>query len=177
MGDSETGKEQERAPGGRFRAGVSGNPAGRPRGSRNKITQLCGDLLGDKAEEIMQRVVKDALKGRAVALRLVVDRLVPIKGARDRMSALELPAVHAAGELVDASAAVISATASGEISLGEAKEYMQLLETQRRILETGELARRLEHLEATVPGASPVRTEIERVRLVLDEHLNVERKQ
>jgi hypothetical protein len=164
-----------RKPGGKFAPGVSGNPAGRPKGARNRVTELCADLLGDDAEQIMKECIKRAKKGDAVALRLCVERLVPIRAARDRSIVVEdLPDVRQAGDLVAAAALVISRAASGEMSLSEAKEFMALLQVERALIETQDLAVRLEVLEGQVSdgGAqAPAVAELARRvrRCVLDE--------
>jgi hypothetical protein len=147
VGADNTGEKQERR-GGRFRKGQSGNPAGRPRGSRNRVTQLCADLLGGDAEAIMGKLIKLAKSGKPYALRLAVERLIPARGARDRAVAFELPGVAVAADLATAAAAVIGHAASGDITLSEAREFMALLEAQRKVMETTDLVVRLEALEA-----------------------------
>ena len=148
---------------GRFAAGVSGNPGGRPRGSRNRTSKLCSDLLSADAGEIIAKVIRLAKKGDGVALKLCVERLLPVRTARDRAVDLVLPAAASAADLVRAAAVVIEQAAAGEISLSEARDFMELLERQRRSIETGDLAVRIEALEAS--GAAQVGV---RVRRVLD---------
>lgn len=147
----ETGKEQAgRAAGGRFAAGSSGNPAGRPRGSRNRTTQLCADLLSAEAPAIFERLVKMARKGDSVALKLCVDRLLPVRAARDRTVELDLPAVRRAGDLVDAARVVIQEAAAGNITLSEARDLAALLSAERALIETTDLAVRIEALEGQI---------------------------
>jgi len=148
MASRETGtKQAARASHGRFSSGVSGNPAGRPRGSRNRVTQLCSELLAADAEAVFARLIKEAKRGEPLAMRLVVERLVPIRAARDRVVEVDLPDVGRAVDLVEAAAALVNHAASGEITLSEAKEFMGLLEGERKLMETADLAVRLEALE------------------------------
>lgn len=168
-----TGRNQA----GRFEPGRSGNPSGRPKGSRNRATKLCEDLLGEDAEEVMQACIRRAKAGDGVALRLCIERLVPIRAARDR--AVELPAfdVGKVGDLAAAAAAVIARAAAGEITLSEAREFMTLLDVQRRIMETADLAVRLEALEGSRPAADDEAGDPrERVLAIVRERLRLEER-
>lgn len=136
-----TGKKQ----GSRFAAGESGNPAGRPRGARGRAAEAMRDLLAGDGEAIMRKAVNLAKAGDPVALRLCIDRLVPRAG---RVVQVSLPKLQKAGDLADACAAVIEAAAEGRMSLGEAREFMELLDVHRRAMETFDLAVRIELLEA-----------------------------
>jgi hypothetical protein len=155
---------------------VSGNPRGRPKGSRNKTTQLCADLLGESAGDIIATVIKRARKGDGVCLKLCVDRLLPVRAARDRAVELGgLPAAESAGDLVHAAAVVIDRAAAGEMTLSEAREFMQLLELQRKAIETADLVVRIEALEGSGAIAAAPPELGARVRRVLDDRLRGER--
>ncbi len=93
----------------------------------------------------MRSAIDAAKKGEPVALRLCVERIIP---RRATSIELALPKIRAAEDVVDACAAVIEAAAGGLITLLEAKEFMSLLDTQRRVIETHDLAIRVELLEA-----------------------------
>ena len=54
----------------RFPKGVSGNPNGRPKGARNKATNMAEALLEGQAKALVQKAVSMALKGNTTALRL-----------------------------------------------------------------------------------------------------------
>ena len=58
-----------------FEKGESGNPAGRPRGSRNRATLLMESLLADDAEAIGRKAIEMAKQGDMAAIRLCMDRL------------------------------------------------------------------------------------------------------
>ncbi len=142
-----TDEKQGERRGGRFRPGESGNPAGRPKGSRNRVTQICADLLADASAEVMERVIRMAKRGDRVALRLCVERLLPVRAARDRAVDVEMPEAAQVADLVTAAAAVVAHAAAGRITLSEAREFMALLEGQRKVIETADLAVRIAALE------------------------------
>lgn len=170
MGDVLTGEEQGERARGRFRPGRSGNPAGRPKGSRNKTSALCADLLSASAIPIFEKVIRMAKEGDVVALRLCVDRLLPVRAARDRAVELVLPAAQSAADLVAAAAVVIERAAAGGITLSEAKEFMALLEVQRKVIETSDLCVRIEALEASGSLSAAPPEMAARVRRVLLDH-------
>jgi hypothetical protein len=62
-----------------FQKGQSGNPAGRPRGSRNRATALFRDLLEDNAEAIVRKAISLAKTGDMSAVRVCMDRLAPAR--------------------------------------------------------------------------------------------------
>ncbi|MGB8294754.1 MAG: hypothetical protein WCG85_04940 [Polyangia bacterium] len=123
-----------------------GNP-GRPKGSRNKTTLACLDLLDGEGEALTRVAIQRAKDGDPVALRLVIDRVIP--RGRGRTASLDLPAIREAGDLVNAYGVVIDSAAHGELTLGEAEAFVRILDGQRRAIETQDLAIRLELLEKT----------------------------
>ena len=73
----------ERAPDGRFVKGKSGNPAGRPVGSKNKVNLIKismeeGFREGnfDKIAEILNSVVEDAAQGDKQARKMIWDACI-----------------------------------------------------------------------------------------------------
>ncbi|MHC4197293.1 MAG: DUF5681 domain-containing protein [Planctomycetota bacterium] len=72
-----TDKTSGKQGGHRFPKGVSGNPKGRPKGTRNRATIMAEALLEGQAEALVQKGVSMALKGNTTALRLCLERLIP----------------------------------------------------------------------------------------------------
>jgi hypothetical protein len=132
--------------GGRWRPGESGNPAGRPRGSRNRTTVAIEALLEGEAEALTRRAVARALEGDTAALRLCLDRISPVM--RDRPVEVDLPALGTPGDLPAALSALLGAVARGELTPSEGERISRLLDTYVRALEASDLARRLEAIEA-----------------------------
>ena len=60
---------------GRWAKGTSGNPAGRPTGSRNKATLYFEELLDGQGEALIKKAVELSLKGDTTALRLCLERI------------------------------------------------------------------------------------------------------
>ena len=52
-----------------FGPGKSGNPNGRPKGSRNRITRALQEQIDDKAEALMAKAIEKALEGDSSMLR------------------------------------------------------------------------------------------------------------
>lgn len=139
-----TGTKQDR----RFRKGKSGNPAGRPSGSRNKITVAVDALLDGEAETLTRKAIDKAKEGDMTALRLCMDRIAPVR--RDRPVTFALPKINSAADAAKASGALLRAAAAGEITPSEAVELGRLLESYVKTLEVSEIEDRLNKLERMV---------------------------
>ena len=75
-----------------FRKGQSGNPAGRPPGSRNRATSMVQNLLEGAAENIAKRAAQLAEEGNVAAIRICMNRLSPL--GQHNPVAYELPPIH-----------------------------------------------------------------------------------
>ncbi|MEH6552404.1 MAG: DUF5681 domain-containing protein [Pseudomonadales bacterium] len=60
-----------------FKKGESGNPQGRPVGTRNKTTLAALSLIEGEGEQLARKAVELALDGDLPALKLCMDRLLP----------------------------------------------------------------------------------------------------
>lgn len=138
---AEKAARKQRGRGRPFKKGQSGNPKGKPRGTRHATTILAESLMGKDVEEIINAVVARAKGGDIAAARLVLDRVVPQR--RGRPISIDLPVIRKIGDLTAAQAAVTSAMARGELSPDEADEVASVLERNRKAIETEELVRRI----------------------------------
>ncbi len=128
-----------------FQPGKSGNPAGRPKGARNKTTIAIEALLEGEAEELTRKAIEMAKGGDGPALRMCLDRLAPPR--KDSPVCFDLPPIKTVADAVDASSSVLAAVAGGEVTPDEGSRIMALLTSHKVLVETGEFERRLEALE------------------------------
>ena len=136
----------DKIQGTKFASGQSGNPAGKPKGARNKTTMAIEALLEGEAEELTRKAIEMAKAGDGPALRMCLDRLAPPR--KDAPVCFELPSIKTVADAVEASSALLSAVAGGEVTPDEAARIMSLLTSHKVLVETGEFERRLEVLEA-----------------------------
>ncbi len=122
---AKTAKKQGRP----FKKGKSGNPAGRPQGSRNKATLAMERLLNGEADRLTQKAVDLAMKGDTTALRLCLERLCPPR--KDWPVTFDLPPMKVPADAVAAMSALLAAVAQGEVSPGEAQTIATVIEAQR----------------------------------------------
>ena len=151
MGRTVNSEKIQKPHAGHFKPGVSGNPKGKPKGTRHRSTLIAEALIDGDSEAILAKCVEMAKAGDAVALRLCVERLVP---RRTAVVALDLPAIARAADVAAGFSALLAAAAAGQITLGEAREFMALIDGARRAFEVTELAVRLSALEALDGGAA-----------------------
>jgi hypothetical protein len=124
--------------------------AGRPKGSRHKITVLAEKLLSDDVEGVVQSVIKAAKNGDMTAARVILDRIAPPR--KDSTISIELPDIKTLDDVAQAMSLVVKATASAEIGLSEADMLTKLLQGYSAALEATEITKRLDVLEQKVDG-------------------------
>lgn len=141
MASAKTEKKQDT----KFKPGQSGNPNGRPQGSRNKATLAMEALMESEADNITRKCIEKAKEGDMAAIRLCMDRLYPPR--KDSPVTFELPPMETAADAVQVMGAVLVALASGEVTPSEAQAVAGIVETFRRTIETSEIEARIAELE------------------------------
>ena len=72
-----------------WKKGESGNPSGKPLGSRHKVTLAVEKLLDGEGEELTRKAIELALEGDLTALKLCLERICPPR--KSRPINIELP--------------------------------------------------------------------------------------
>jgi hypothetical protein len=129
----------------KFKPGVSGNPQGKKPGTVSKATKL-RQSIEQHVPEILTALVEQARQGDTAAAKLLLDRALPALRPTDQPVTLPL----AGADLGADGRAVIEATGQGNISPDQAKTLLSGLGTLARVVETDELLKRIEKLEAAI---------------------------
>lgn len=141
-----TGKRTGGKP---WKPGQSGNPKGRPPGSRNKTSEAALALLDGEAHKLTRKAIDMALAGDAKALRICLERITPPR--RETPVRLTLPKIKTASDLPAAIGALLQAAAAGEITPGEAERLARLVGEAGRAIYMADVEERLERLEERRP--------------------------
>ena len=102
---------------GKFAKGHSGNSAGKPRGARHYTTRLASALIEGEAERLLRKLVELALAGDVAALRVCVDRIVPVR--RDQPVHFKIEVGNHPDGLITTFDQVLKAVGRGELTPNE----------------------------------------------------------
>jgi hypothetical protein len=116
-----------------FQKGVSGNPSGKPKGSRNKATILLESITEEKLEKVIHALVEKATWGNTKCIEILINKLVPAPKPHntqlieddDEVTGLKLDTPE---DIKRASEMIIKAMIAGKISAGEANDMMGMIE-------------------------------------------------
>ena len=113
-----TGRKQR----GQFPKGKSGNPAGKPKGSRNKTTLAMEALLDGEPDAIVRRRLRKPRRRRCVA------HVPGDSPAAKDVRCFNLPPIKTAADALTATGALVAAVvAAGDLTPSEAAELLNSL--------------------------------------------------
>lgn len=146
-------KQPGRGPGKRFSPGQSGNPSGKAKGTRHRVTMMAEKLMQDDEQAIVKAVIGAAKGGDMTAARLILERIAPVR--KGRPITLNLPATETAADVNRAMSAVVAQMAAGEITPDEAGVVVGVLEAKQRAQSVTDLERRMQEIEAKLSEKRP----------------------
>jgi len=126
----------------KFKAGTSGNPAGRPRGAMNKTTLAVQNILAGEGEVLARKAVELALAGDTVALRLCLERIAPAR--KDSPITFKLPKGADLGALTRV---LLEEVAAGRLTPREGEAVAKLVAAHAAANDVAVLETRLAALE------------------------------
>ncbi len=124
----------------KFKAGISGNPAGRPK-DKTAATLLRKSIIDDMPEIILT-LIKQAKDGDTAAAKILLDRCCP--ALKPQAMTINIPVN---GTLAEQGNEIIRATLSGLIPPDIGAQLITALAAQSKIIEVDELTQRIEALE------------------------------
>ena len=124
----------------KFKAGISGNPKGRPK-DKTPAT-LLRKSIADDMPEIILKLVEQAKNGDTAAAKILLDRCCP--ALKPQALAINLPIN---GNLAEQGNEIIRATLSGNIPPDIGAQLITALASQGKLIELQELTERIEILE------------------------------
>ncbi len=129
----------------RFKKGVSGNPAGRKKGSKNKVNLEIEKLLKADAKKITRQVIAKAKKGDMGAIKMFLERVSP--PMKDQPFQIELPELKSASDVTQYLATLAKETAKGNIPPTESEKLAKLADHYLKAVEVTDFEKRLLELE------------------------------
>jgi hypothetical protein len=151
---------------GKFKKGTSGNPAGRPLGSRNQAMLECEHLLQAAAPDLIRVLIEKAKKGDMQAMRLCLDRIYPVK--KEQPIHLALPPLKSATDLPNHCRQITNAVMTGEITPGQGESLTNILTGHAHILEIVDVDERLKDIEECVKERNAFHTSLGRLTQIIE---------
>lgn len=130
---------------GKFQKGQSGNPNGKPKGTKNKATIAAEQLLQGDLNNICRRLIEEALVGNVQAIKLVLDRVLPSN--KDRFIDIKLPKLKTSEDAVKAISTIIDAVGDGSITPNEGEAMSRVVNAFLKAIESQEIEKRVSVLE------------------------------
>lgn len=127
-----------------WKPGESGNPAGRPKGSRNRLSVMRESLITPgEARDVVAKLVESARNGDTQAASVLMDRIWPKLRPTSPAIAFPLPEANLASQ----AEAVVREMAAGALPVQDAASILASLSSVARIRETSDFEARLKALE------------------------------
>ena len=121
-----------------------GNP-GRPPGAKNKVTQMLEQLAEGQAEQIVQKVLQQALAGDVMSQRMMLDRYWPPRKAQPINVAI--PPIRSSQDALDAIAAICATLGEGGLTPDEVTALSSVVGRSIQVVELQDIERRIRALE------------------------------
>jgi hypothetical protein len=136
-----TGQKQKKSL---FRKGQSGNPNGRPSGSKNKTSLMAEMLFAENLQCVCNAVIMKAKLGDMQAAKIIFDKLLPPR--KERLISIRLPKVKTPKDILKAVAAITQAIANAEIAPSEGEALARILDIHARAIELHDFEKTLNEL-------------------------------
>jgi hypothetical protein len=124
-----------------FIKGVSGNPAGRPKGIKDKRHRYA-ESIESMIPQVLDCVYQKALAGDMTAARMLLDRTLPSK--RPEQECVE---IQHSGNIASDAQNVLRSVLNGEVSPDVGASLLSSMTSVLKAIEVEDFAKRIEALE------------------------------
>jgi hypothetical protein len=124
-----------------FTKGVSGNPAGRPRGIKDKRHRYA-ESIESMIPEVLESVFQKAIAGDMTAAKILLDRSLPTKRPEQERVQISIKENTASN-----AREVLQSVFAGEVSPDVGASLLASITGVLKAIEVEELAKRIEALE------------------------------
>jgi hypothetical protein len=133
-----------------YKPGESGNPNGRPKGSRAKLHVELDEAVEKASPEILDTLIQRARTGDAACAELLLKRIWPRRAPRIRFTLRPIETIQ---DLVGALGDVLRQVADEIIAPQEAQHIASLVGAMRSAMELVHVEQRLDAIEAALARA------------------------
>ena len=117
---------------------------GRPKGSRNKVTEEARKIFQTHAAAVVRKAISLALQGDSRLLTTLMTRALGPHALPTKFGRLSM---RTTDDLIRNSDLAAKKLGTGEITVAEALDFGSFLEQRRKLIETHDLEQRLRKLE------------------------------
>ncbi len=125
-----------------FEKGISGNPAGRPKGVKDKRRKFL-ELAESDLKTIADKAIELAKDGNTQMIKLILERVLPAKPEDSTL----VDGVDMTGNAYEQARQIMQALSDGEITPAEAQRLMACTKAYIDAVEVKELRQRLDTVE------------------------------
>jgi len=129
-----------------FRPGHSGNPAGRPKGARNKASIIAEAKIEEKFGAVIDKLIERALDGNVSALRFCAGRVLPERPPVE----ISLAGVRTTEAALEVSEALFDAVAAGDLTAQEAQRMRAQLDAHMKLVQRDDTGGLMAELKASI---------------------------
>ena len=111
----------------KFVKGQSGCPTGRGKGTLNKRTEL-SKLLDPHAEALIARLISLATSGDMAAMKLIIERILPVSKIRQEPTGIELPSIMNEKNMAKLKNDILLAVINGKMTADEGDKIIKMID-------------------------------------------------
>jgi hypothetical protein len=128
-----------------WKKGKSGNPKGRPNGSRNKVTISALNMIEGESEVLSRKAIEAALNGNIQMLKFCLERIIPV--CKDTPVKIKIPVPKNSDDVAKMTKVILKKLSEGELTPSQAELIGRSADRHIKSLQLKNLEERLKMLE------------------------------